>query len=171
MQYPVIKSEKMVYKDAIYLFCRNVYLFITQPFLYRLVETNSDKTTCECSEFGAIAVIVEMSEKFEVNDKCPGLEILKYIGIGFSFILLSIFCIMVLTRKYIHDMFHGVRVHVCLTWILALAMHIVSDFDTVRDKEHLNLIISIGMVYFYTASATWIACEAHAIFKVRTYSQ
>ena len=33
---------------------------------------------------------------------------------------------MVMTRKYIDDMFHSLRTHVCLTWILAMVMHIVT---------------------------------------------
>ena len=33
---------------------------------------------------------------------------------------------MVMTRKYIDDMFHSLRTHVCLTWILAMIMHIVT---------------------------------------------
>ena len=45
---------------------------------FRLKETDDFKTICECSEFGAIAVIVEMSEHFEVNDKCTFEEWVKY---------------------------------------------------------------------------------------------
>ena len=52
------------------------------------------------------------------------LSILGGIAISIGFLLL--FCIMVMTRKYIDDMFHSLRTHVCLTWILAMVMHIVT---------------------------------------------
>ena len=48
---------------------------------------------------------------------------MKYVGIAISIIFLVIFCILVMTRKYIDDMFHSLRTHVCLTWILAMIMH------------------------------------------------
>ena len=79
-----------------------------------------------------------------------------------------IFCILVITRKYIDDMFHSLRTHVCFTWTLALAAHICTDFDFIRDAEHLNLIVGLLMAYLYTSNATWITCEAHAVFKVCT---
>ena len=47
-------------------------------------------------------------------------------GIAISIGFLLLFCIMVMTRKYIDDMFHSLRTHVCLTWILAMVMHIVT---------------------------------------------
>jgi len=72
------------------------------------------------------------------------------------------------TRKYIDDMFHSLRTHVCLTWILAMIMHIVTDLHNVRESEHMNLPIGLSMIYLYTSSATWISCEAHAIFKALT---
>ena len=54
------------------------------PLFFRLKETDDFKTICECSEFGAIAVIVEMSEHFEVNDKCTFEEWVKYGKFRFS---------------------------------------------------------------------------------------
>ena len=47
-------------------------------------------------------------------------------GIAISIVFLVLFCVMVMTRKYIDDMFHSLRTHVCLTWILAMVMHIVT---------------------------------------------
>ena len=47
-------------------------------------------------------------------------------GIAISIGFLLLFCVMVMTRKYIDDMFHSLRTHVCLTWILAMVMHIVT---------------------------------------------
>jgi len=138
------------------------------PSACRLKETDDFKTICECSEFGAIAVIVEMSEHFEVNDKCTFEELVKYGGIAISIGFLLLFCVMVMTRKYIDDMFHSLRTHVCLTWILAMVMHIVTDLHNVRESEHMNLYVGLVMIYLYTSCATWIVCEAHAIFKALT---
>ena len=62
------------------------------------------------------------------------LSILGGIAISIGFLLL--FCVMVMTRKYIDDMFHSLRTHVCLTWILAMVMHIVTGNigDTLGDN-------------------------------------
>lgn len=138
------------------------------PSVCRIVETDEEKTTCECQRFGAMAVIKEMSEPIEVHDKCEFLNYIKYAGIGLTAVLMLVFCLLVITRKYIDDMFHSLRMHVCFTWTLALAAHAVTDFHMVREKEHLNLIVGLIMAYLYTSSATWITCEAHAVFKALT---
>ena len=65
-------------------------------------------------------------------------------------------------------MFHSLRTHVCLTWTLGLVLHIGTDLNKVRDSEHSNLVIGLSMIYFYTSSTTWIACESHAVFKALT---
>ena len=109
-----------------------------------------------------------MSEKFEVNDKCSTNEIIKYVGIAITCILHITFCILVSVKKHIHDMFHSIRTHVCLTWCLGLFMNIASDVQKVREDVHINLIIGMLMIYFYTSSLTWVCCEAHAIFKALT---
>ena len=115
-----------------------------------------------------MAVIKEMSEQVEIHDNCDFLEYIKYGGIGLTAILMLVFCILVITRKYIDDMFHSLRTHVCFTWTLALAAHVCSDFHFIRDEEHLNLMVGLLMAYLYTSSATWITCEAHAVFKALT---
>ena len=43
-----------------------------------------------------------------------------------------------------------------------------TDLHNVRESEHMNLYVGLGMIYLYTSSATWIVCEAHAIFKALT---
>lgn len=131
-------------------------------------ETDSIKTTCECSAFGAMVVIAEVSEKFEVNDKCDANEFIKYAGMAITMILHLVFCILVVVKKHINDMFHDIRSHVCMTWCLGLVMNIATDFHKVREDIHMNLIIGMIMVYFYTSSLTWVCCEAHAIFKALT---
>ena len=47
-------------------------------------------------------------------------------------------------------------------------MHIVSDIHKVRDNPHINMLIGLIMIYFYSAAATWVACEAHATFRAFT---
>ena len=141
--------------------------FLTRNLSCRLVSTDESKTVCECSKFGAIALILEMSEPNEVNDKCEMLNLVKYIGIGLSGFLLIIFILFSL-KKTISDMFHTLRIHVCVTWICGLILHAITDIDSVRDDEHINLTVGMIMIYFYSSSATWITCEAHAIFKALT---
>lgn len=47
-------------------------------------------------------------------------------------------------------------------------MHIVSDIPKIRDDPHTNMLIGLIMIYFYSAAATWVTCEAHATFKAFT---
>ena len=70
-------------------------------------------------------------------------------GIAISIGFLLLFCVMVMTRKYIDDMFHSLRTHVCLTWILAMVMHIVTGNigDTFGDNFKINLWVNFK-VYF-----------------------
>lgn len=138
------------------------------PTECRLVVTDADKTTCECFRFGAMAVLVEMSDKFEVNDKCFIPEILKYVGMGFTAVFLLLFIVMTFTKKHIWDMFHVLRLHVCISWLCALGFHIVTDFESIREDAHMNLLIGMLMIYSYIAAATWMVCEAHATFKAFT---
>jgi hypothetical protein len=67
-------------------------------------------------------------------------------GIAISIGFLLLFCIMVMTRKYIDDMFHSLRTHVCLTWILTMVLHIVTgNFgDTFEDSFEDNFKIDFG---------------------------
>ena len=43
-----------------------------------------------------------------------------------------------------------------------------TDLHNVRESEHMNLYVGLVMIYLYTSCATWIVCEAHAIFKALT---
>ena len=101
-------------------------------------------------------MIAEVSEKFEVNDKCDANEFIKYAGMAITMILHLVFCILVVVKKHINDMFHDIRSHVCMTWCLALVMNIATDFHKVREDIHMNLIFGMIMVYFYTSSLTWV---------------
>jgi hypothetical protein len=117
---------------------------------------------------GAIAVLIEMSEKFEVNDKCNIEELIKYVGMALSAILLVAFSIITVTNKHVWDMFHSIRMHVCITWLAGLGLHICTDLNSIRDDGHMNLYIGLAMIYFYTSAVTWVVCEAHANFKALT---
>ncbi len=111
------------------------------PSRCTLVKTDDVKTTCECSEFGAMAVVIEMSEKFSVNDKCFIEEIIKYIGIGVSCLLLIVYSIISMTNKHVWDMFHVVRTHCCITWVTGICLHVVTDLSSIRKDSHINLLI------------------------------
>ena len=62
-------------------------------------------------------------------------------GITISIVFLVLFCVMVMTRKYIDDMFHSLRTHVCLTWILAMVMHIVTGNFGNNFEDSLGTIL------------------------------
>ena len=56
--------------------------------------------------------------------------------------------------------------HILLTWMAAVVLHVVTDISSVRDDSTMNLIFGFIMKYFYTSSVVWTCCEAHATFKV-----
>ena len=139
------------------------------PSVCVVKETDEEKTTCECSRFGAMAVISEQSEKQELKGKeCGFINFFKYIGIGISIFCMIIFIVACITSKDIWDMFHCTRIHFFICWIAAVSFHVVTDLETVRDDEHMNLAFALCTAYFYVASATWLTCEAHATFKAFT---
>ena len=71
----------------------------------------------------------------------------------------------VFTKKTIWDMFHSLRMHLMACWIGLVSMHIVTDLDSVRQDYHVNLYCGTVQAYFYVATTTWTACEAHGTFR------
>lgn len=138
------------------------------PVECKVVETSEEKTTCECREFGSFAVIRELSQPIEIDDDCVILQILKYIGIGCSIILLSGMILVIVGSKKVWDMFHVLRMNIGICWIFAIILHILSDVNSIRDDKTSNLVVGFLMMYCYTASAIWTFCEAHATFKAFT---
>ena len=55
--------------------------------------------------------------------------------------------------------------HLMACWIGLVSMHIVTDFDSVRQDYHVNLYCGTVQAYFYVATTTWTACEAHGTFR------
>ena len=55
--------------------------------------------------------------------------------------------------------------HLMGCWIGLVSMHIVTDFDKVRQDYHLNFYCGTLQAYFYVAVTTWTACEAHGTFR------
>lgn len=133
-----------------------------------LKETNSNSTICECENFGLISIISERTEPIEVNDDCEAMEIMKIVGIAFSILTLLTYCLVTIGSKYVWDMFHVVRMHVAITWMFAIVLHLLTDADAIRDDAEMNLLIGFLMKYFYTSAITWTVCDAHAHFKAFT---
>ena len=63
------------------------------PSACTTTSTDANKTSCECTELGSIAVISELSERFLIHQatECAGVKIVKYIGIGASIIACLVF--------------------------------------------------------------------------------
>jgi hypothetical protein len=133
-----------------------------------LVETDAEKTRCECDTFGAMTVVLERTEPIVIEDDCQIMQIIKYVGIAFSVLLLLYLTAVTIVGRGVGDMFHSLRMQVACTWICAIVMHVLTDLDAVRDSKDLNLIFGFIMMYFYTSSCTWMVLEAHATFKAFT---
>ena len=136
----------------------------------KTIKSDDEKTICECKRFGAIGVVKEITEKYKLaGKKCSMMSrIMKYAGMGVSIIASLVFIIACITSKHIWDMFHVLRLHSFLCWILGVSMHIATDFEKIRGDPHINMLVGLIMVYFYSASVTWVACESHATFKAFT---
>ena len=133
-----------------------------------LVETNAEKTKCECANFGSMTVLLERTTKIDIEDDCKIPMLVKYIGIGVSVFFLTIMAFGIILGREVWDMFHSLRLHVGFTWATGIILHVITDIDAVRDDPELNLIFGFIMKYFYTASNTWMMMEAHATFKAFT---
>merc|ERR1712020_227706 len=95
-------------------------------------------------------------------------RLVKYAGIGVSILLALVFIIACITSKHIWDMFHVLRLHSFLCWSIGIAMHFVTDLEKIRGNPHINMLVGLIMIYFYSATVTWVTCEAHATFKAFT---
>ena len=134
-----------------------------------MTETDVNKTSCECSQFGSIAIISEASERYTISgSECSALRFVKYIGIGVSGLVCLAFIVACITSKHVWDMFHCLRMHFFICWIGIISTHFVTDFDSIRDDTHINLLVGMIQAYFYVAAVTWSACEAHGTFKAFT---
>ena len=136
----------------------------------KTIKSDDEKTICECRRFGAIGVVKELTEKYKLaGKKCTTMfRLVKYAGIGVSILLALVFIIACITSKHIWDMFHVLRLNAFLCWIFGASMHIATDFAKVRDDPHINMLVGLVMIYFYSATVTWVTCEAHATFKAFT---
>lgn len=133
-----------------------------------LVETDANKTKCECEAIGSMAVILERSEEIDIVDDCSIMMAIKYVGIVISCLVLLAQVLVTVGSKYVWDMFHVLRMHVAINWICGVILHVITDMDEVRDDPVSNLAIGFLMMYFFTASATWVMLEAQCTFKAFT---
>jgi len=75
------------------------------PAYCEVIDTSPEVTKCECSRFGSIAVLAEMSESFEVKSACSAGLIIKYIGAIVSILLLLFFVIVTFTQTKVKNVF------------------------------------------------------------------
>ena len=61
--------------------------------VFEITPTDANKTNCECSELGSVAVVSELSERFLIPQatECKSSKIIKYIGIAVSVVACLIF--------------------------------------------------------------------------------
>ncbi len=134
----------------------------------KLIATSHLSTKCQCEKWGAMTVVLEQSMTTVAEDDCDMNNIIKYIGIIVTIILLSIFIGVAALGRGVWDMFHAIRVHVAVTWMLAICFHALTDMKAIRQSAENNLYVGLFMEYFYSASTILISLENHAHFKAFT---
>jgi len=129
-----------------------------------ITETDDERSHCECSNFGAYAVLSEMLEAPNPDDKAMWILVIKWIGIILGTILLTIFIAVVFLSVVVGEMFHQLRMYCCLSYLIANLLMLVGDTSICEDR-HNNMAVSMALMYFFQAAMWWNMCEAHATFK------
>ena len=130
-----------------------------------MTSTGSEYTVCECSDWGAMGVIVELTVTPPVEEDCHFWVFIKHIGFVVSAVLLGIFIVVTLLSKYVWNMFNVLRMHFCISWLGAITFNFLTDLPQFREDETSNILVGFAMVYFYAAALSWMTCEIHSIFK------
>jgi len=129
-----------------------------------ITATDDEKSHCECSNFGSYAVLSEMLEAPNPNDKAIWILAIKWIGIIIGTILLTIFIAVVFLSVVVGEMFHQLRMYCCLSYLIANLLMLIGDTSVCEDR-HSNMAISMALMFFFQAAMWWNMCEAHATFK------
>jgi len=129
-----------------------------------ITATDDEKSECECSQFGSYAVLSEMLDAPNPDDKAIWILALKWLGIIIGTLLLLIFIAVVFLSVVVGEMFHQLRMYCCLSYLIANLLMLIGDTSICEDR-HSNMAISMALMYFYQAAMWWNMCEAHATFK------
>ena len=130
----------------------------------KMTATDEEKSSCECSHLGSYAVLSEMLQAPDPDDKAMWILVIKWVGIIIGTILLTIFIGVVFVSVVVGEMFHQLRMYCCLAYLIGNLLMLVGDTSVCEDR-HNNMAISMMIVYFFQAAICWNMCEAHATFK------
>ena len=130
----------------------------------KMTATDDEKSSCECSDLGSYAVLAEMLQAPDANDKAMWLLVIKWMGIIIGTILLAIFIGIVFISVVVGEMFHQLRMYCCLAYLIGNLLMLVGDTSVCEDR-HNNMAVSMMLMYFFQAAIIWNMCEAHATFK------
>ena len=129
----------------------------------KVTMTSDDHSTCECAQFGSLAIMVELIDS-PVPVTMNWYLLIKWIGIITGTILLTIFVAVVFLSVVVGEMFHQIRMWCCLSYMIANILMLISD-TPLCDDRHTNLALAISLIFFFQASMCWNMCEAHATFR------
>ena len=130
----------------------------------KVLNTDDEKTECECAAIGSYAVLSEMLNAPNPADKAMWILVLKWMGIIIGTILLTVFSAVVFLSVVVGEMFHQLRMYTCISYMIANILMLLGD-TTLCEDRHNNMALSMCLIYFFQAALWWNMCEAHATFK------
>ncbi len=119
----------------------------------KVLNTDDEKTECECGALGSYAVLSEMLTPPNSADISLVVMIIKWLGIITGTVLLTIFAAVVFLSVVVGEMFHQIRMYTCISYMLANIIFLLGDTDLCNDR-HNNMALSMAMMFFYQA-ALW----------------
>ena len=130
----------------------------------KVLNTDDEKTECECAALGSYAVLSEMLNAPNPADKAMWILVLKWMGIIIGTVLLTVFSAVVFLSVVVGEMFHQLRMYTCISYLIANILMLLGDTSLCADR-HNNMAVSMCLMYFFQAALWWNMCEAHATFK------
>ena len=119
----------------------------------KVLNTDDEKTECECGALGSYAVLSEMLTPPNSADISLLVMVIKWLGIITGTVLLTIFAAVVFLSVVVGEMFHQIRMYTCISYMLANIIFLLGDTDLCNDR-HNNMALSMAMMFFYQA-ALW----------------
>ena len=96
------------------------------------------------------------------------LWVVKYIGYGFSILLLVIFIAVVFINPFLWEMFHIIRCNTGFCILVANICMFVAENESIRKARHDNITISVFQQYWFLASSLSLLGESFATFRAIT---
>nr|XP_040582260.1 uncharacterized protein LOC121130583 [Lepeophtheirus salmonis] len=122
--------------------------------------TEQDSTLCEFHTYGTYAIIAEIVEPVVKPRYRIWLSILPNMGFFVSFLLVGLLIIIIVSQKFLWNMFHIVRLNTLISLLLTLLFAFLSQLDTIREDVHYNAGIGTCLVYFVCSLTAFLLMES-----------